>query len=64
VAARAQGAVSDGAIVLDHGRIAGDRPVLEIAHDVMLMRRSWLIFEHRHRFERSGSAAHGHSHGA
>ncbi|MDR3496918.1 MAG: ABC transporter ATP-binding protein [Ancalomicrobiaceae bacterium] len=54
--------IADRAIVLSEGRIAADGPALDILHDIELLRRTHLIFEHRHSHGGHPSTAHGHLH--
>ena len=54
--------IADRAIVLAEGRVVADGPVLAILHDVDLLRRTHLVFEHRHSHGEPPSGGHGHMH--
>jgi cobalt/nickel transport system ATP-binding protein len=48
--------ISDRAIVLQEGKVAADGRTLDILHDIELLKRTHLVFEHHH------SHGHGHEH--
>jgi cobalt/nickel transport system ATP-binding protein len=52
--------ISERTIVLDQGKVAADGPTLDILHDIDLLRRTHLVFEHHH----THGHAHDHPHGA
>lgn len=51
--------ISERTIVLDQGKVAADGPTLDILHDIDLLRRTHLVFEHHH----SHGDGHDHPHG-
>lgn len=51
--------ISDRAIVLSEGKVAADGRTLDILHDIDLLRRTHLVFEHHHRH----GDGHDHPHG-
>ncbi|WP_237152378.1 energy-coupling factor ABC transporter ATP-binding protein [Oryzibacter oryziterrae] len=56
--------ISDRSIVLDRGKVAADAPTLDVLHDIDLLRRTHLVFEHRHSHGIAAAALHGHLHAA
>ncbi len=50
--------ISSRAIVLDQGTVAADAPVLDVLHDVDLLRRTHLIYGHRHHHSHGHEADH------
>ena len=54
--------ISDRSIVLEEGRVAADGATLDILHDIDLLRRTHLVFEHHHSHAGPQAAGHGHLH--
>jgi cobalt/nickel transport system ATP-binding protein len=55
--------ISDRTLVLAGGTVAADGPVLDIIHDVELLRRTHLVFDHHHTHHGHAGGTHGHLHG-